>query len=335
MKKRFALLASLIIASAAMVAGIGAYLKYEVIRPLNLPDYGDKSIFELPFLVYSDPVLQFMLEHAEQMQRPPKPTDFPVPTTASTPAATGGTTSPQPTDPTHTAGPLPSTDPVPPPTTSSTTAPPPPPTQSPGGPNFNYPGPAVNDAWFDNTLFIGDSRVVGLREFARSGKADYFCDVGMNVFNASSKQLSDKGFSKQTLSSLLSSRKYDKIFIAFGLNESGYPYSSFTWQYENFVKEVRRQQPDAVIILMGVMSVTRKFAATANYFQPSHLAKMSAFIKSLADGKKTFYVDVNEYFADSEGYLYTSLTNDGHHPTGNGYREWRRWIAYICGTLKI
>jgi len=193
----------------------------------------------------------------------------------------------------------------------------------------------VADTWFENVLFIGDSRYVGLKSYARSGNADYFCDVGMTVFNYSGKTLSDKNFSNMTLQQLLASRTYDKIFFNFGLNEAGYSASYFISKYQALVDFVKAAQPDAILILNGIMSVTPSKASQASYFTPAYLASLSAKIEAMCDGKKIFYIDCNEYFSDSEGYLYSSLTGDGYHPTVYGYRKWRDWIAFAVEKLGI
>lgn len=342
MKFRYLSLGIAILACAAMLAGVGAYLKYDVLKPLGI--YQDKSIFELPFLMQSDDYLRFMVENADLLLQNPPDTE---PSDPTQPSSTGASEPSQPTKPSDATLPsdttqpsgsdptVPSSDPVTQPPTTTTAPPQTKPTTPKDEPNFDFPGESVDNSWFDNVLFIGDSRVVGLRDYARSGNADYFCDVGMSLFNYSSKQLSDKNFSKQKLTELLSSKKYDKIIINFGLNEAGYPLNSFKLAYTQFVDTVQQYQPDAKIILQGIMSVTRKKAASASYFAVSNLQKMSAQIESLADGEKIFYIDCNEYFADSEGYLYSALSNDGCHPTGSGYRNWRDWIAFAVNQLDL
>ncbi len=348
MKIRFAVLGTAILASAAAVASFGAYLKYEIIKPLNLPDYSEKSIFELPFVYYSDEVLQFMVDNADLLMGTEPPKTDPPETKPSQPTEPSETAPPQtdpPTEPSETL-PTDSFDPTQPsetepPTTPPTTVPPttaPPPTEPtypPEEPNFNFPSAPVDSSWFDNVLFIGDSRVVGLRSYARNGNADYFADVGMTVFSANSKVLSDKNFPEMKLEQLLATKQYDKIYIAFGLNEAGYNFNAFKLKFTALYNQIRAAQPNAVIILQSVMSVTPKQAAKADYFSPTYLQKMSDHIASHANGTDTFYVDVNEYFADSRGYMFTSLTNDGYHPTGSGYRRWRDWIAYVVGTLGV
>lgn len=356
MKLRHLSLGIAILVSAAIVAGVGAYLKFGLLKPYDL--YQDKSVFELPFLMHSDEALKFMIEELRNQPQDTEPEDTLPPVT------TNGDSQPTDPQPKPTTGPtVPGTDPIdgtepttgptvgpttgptgptqtkptsPPPTTTNpppTTTQPTEPEDLPSGyPDFYFPE-GVEESWFDDVLFIGDSRTVGLKSYARSGKADYFCDVGATVFNIQKKELSDKYFTTQTLESLLSGKTYGKVFINLGLNEIGYPSSSVNSAYKKLVDLVREKQPNAIIILQGVMSVTQKKASQADYFSPASIKKLNDKIASYANGKDIFYIDCNVYFADSNGYLYKELTNDGYHPTGSGYTHWRNWIHWAVAQI--
>lgn len=202
-------------------------------------------------------------------------------------------------------------------------------------PNYDFSSGAVSDSWYDNVLFIGDSRTVGLRDYARSGNAEYFCSVGMSVFNFDERNCSDTNFPSQTLESLLGSRTYDKIFISLGINECGYSTSSLMKAYGELVDMVRSYQPDAKIILQGIMMVTSKYASGKSYFQPSHINSINDRIKGLSNGSDIFYIDVNEYFANADGYLYSDITGDGCHLYASYYKVWAQWISYAVGRLGI
>lgn len=65
-----------------------------------------------------------------------------------------------------------------------------------------------DESFFDDALFIGDSRMVNVANYARLGNADYFADVGMTVFKMFSTTASDKDFGATDLASLLRSREY-------------------------------------------------------------------------------------------------------------------------------
>ncbi|MDD6478252.1 MAG: hypothetical protein PUF48_00330, partial [Oscillospiraceae bacterium] len=62
-----------------------------------------------------------------------------------------------------------------------------------------------SDISMDDALFIGDSRTVGLMEYAGIDGADYFCTVGMSVYNIHKKPVSVPNVGKVTLTELLNS----------------------------------------------------------------------------------------------------------------------------------
>ena len=285
--------------SSAAVALTGYCIKNALIIPLSITQYADASVMALPFLYAGDPALRALVESAQQPSQP----DFSAPAMEDT----GPTQTPAPSLP------EPEKD----------------------GPILDFPQPWVDTSWFDNTLFIGDSRVEGLKLFARSGKADYFCDVGLQVYSVLEKELEDVGFPKQPLETLLSGKTYDKIFICFGLNEAGYPIGSFQSRYQLLLEKVRALQPEAAIILHGILSATEEKSDSAAYLSLENLNRRNEVIASFADGERIFYVDANPWFADREGYLFPQLTNDGYHPTVEGYRHWRNWLFYMAAQLGI
>ncbi len=312
MKKYYALLAAVLLLVVTAIAGIGAYVKYNVVEPLNMEAYRDMSILELPFACLGENFRADMKAHI-QLQHTTAPT---VPSTAPT------------TEPTT----EPTTAPTTPPTVPTLTLPP----EKPDGLVTVFPGAAADPSWFDNTLFIGDSRTTGLKLWYRSGDADYFCEAGMSIFNVDDKRLSDDRFTDRTLVEVLQSRQYDKIFINLGLNEAWANIDAFEQRYREFYGQIRALQPDAKIILQGIMSVGPQKAATAYHYTPGHLEAMSQRIKALADGVDTFYIDVNFFFADASGYLYEQLLAADHcHLTGYGYSLWKAWIEYVVTTLGI
>ena len=118
-----------------------------------------------------------------------------------------------------------------------------------------------DESFFDDALFIGDSRMVSSAYYARLGKADYFTDVGMNVFQMFSVTASDDNFDATDLTTLLQNRTYKKIFIMLGINECGYPMSSLLSAYQEDIDTLKRLQPDATIYLLKVYGVSRSVAA--------------------------------------------------------------------------
>ena len=319
MKKRTIALVTALAISALLLMSAGAYLKYEVLAPYRIAQ--DKNIVELPFLLMADDALRYEVELAF---RPEEPTE--EPTTEPTEEPTTEPTEEPTTEPTE----EPTTEPTEEPTTEPTTDQVKDPYSYPG---YDFSG-GVGDEWYEDVLFIGDSRTLGLKEYARSGNADYFCGVGMSVFNVQSTRAGDENFSRQYLEDLLASRSYGKVFINLGINECGYATSSLISAYKDLIELIRNYQPDAKIIIQAIMTVSKGYSS-ASYFQPEHIFSINRKLEAMADGAEIFYIDVNKYFNDPDGYLYEDITGDGCHLYASDYRVWRDWISYEAGKLGI
>lgn len=304
MNKHLLTLLCLLLITSTLVACLGGYLKYGVLRELGLCQ--DQSVMAVPFVLLSDDVIQDALQSMARKELEP-PTEPP----------TVPPTEPQITE-------VPQTETA---TETATEAPTEPPTE---------PWPEdVDESWFDDVLFLGDSRTVGLRDYARLGQAEYFCQVGMTVFSATKLKCADKNFAEMTLEDLLSTRSYKKIYVNLGLNECGSKHESIVAKYRQLLELIQEKQPDATVILQGIMTVSRKKAASQWYFGLDNIHALNDAISALADGDRIRYIDVNEWLADEEGYMPSDWSGDGCHPYPSGYKQWANWILDTAGDLHI
>ena len=184
-----------------------------------------------------------------------------------------------------------------------------------------------DESFFDDALFIGDSRMVSSAYYARLGKADYFTDVGMNVFQMFSVTASDNNFDTTDLKSLLQNRTYKKIFIMLGINECGYPMSSLLSAYQEDIDTLKSLQPDATIYLLKVYGVSRSVAESASYFSPQRLHEVNDGVAGLADGKKVHCLDASRLYCDDEGYMKEEYTSDGVHPYAKDAALFAQWLC--------
>lgn len=73
------------------------------------------------------------------------------------------------------------------------------------------PSRAPADAsYFDDALFIGDSRTSGLESYGTLKNADYFCFVGMSVYNIRQREANVKGLGKMTFDNFITRKQYKK-----------------------------------------------------------------------------------------------------------------------------
>ncbi|NBJ92406.1 GDSL-type esterase/lipase family protein [Parablautia muri] len=178
----------------------------------------------------------------------------------------------------------------------------------------SYPFGTVDDSYFDDALFIGDSRLVGLKEYTDlSEHADFCCETSLTIYKALEEKFSDIG----TVPEALENKDYTKIYMMLGINELGRGTTEdFMAKYTEVVDTLRELEPDAKIIIMGIMHVSGQKSSSDAIFNNGNINARNNAIATLADNKNIFYIDVNEVVCDEEGNLNEEYTFDQIHLLG-------------------
>lgn len=182
----------------------------------------------------------------------------------------------------------------------------------------------VDESYFDDALFIGDSRTDGLRLYSPFDGATYYYKTSLSIFNAMDSTESCDGC--YGIRQLLQSRTYGKIYIMFGINEAYSSKDSFVSQYEKVVEEIRGYQPDAIIYIQSIMYVTAKKMANDPGFSNDGLRAKNEGLKEMANGKDIFYLEINDAVNDGNGNLPADYTNDGVHMKPQYYSLWSDYL---------
>lgn len=186
----------------------------------------------------------------------------------------------------------------------------------------------VEEDYFKDAVFIGDSRTLGIADYAKID-ADFYCESGMMIF----KLLSDKGIKnpktgeKVNLSEVLQQKEYGKIYIMLGLNELGYGNTErFYEKYKEVLEKIREWQPQAVIFVMANLHVSQEKNNYSTEFNNINVNDKNVAVANLADGINIFYLDCNPLFVDESGFLKAELTFDGVHLYANSYSVWKDFL---------
>lgn len=295
MKKRICLFFGILLGLALLVAGAGGYLKYGLFPSIGMET--QENVISLPFVLLTDPEMSYSLSYHWELahQEPAQPEE----TEASEPLPTQEATQPvpgteAPTQPEETEAPAVLVD--------------------------------VDESWFDDALFIGESRVESLRVYHRLGESEFFCGVNQTIYGITSAELSDTHFISWNLRKVLGLRSYGKIFIHMGINETAGDVDMFLDGYRHLIDVIRQNQPDVVIVLQSIMPVTEDYS-TKEYFLPEVLDERSEQIKALAQETGCYFIDLREWSADENGWLLEAYTNDGCHPNSDGCEKWAAWLV--------
>ena len=188
----------------------------------------------------------------------------------------------------------------------------------------DYPYVKVDKSYFDDALFIGDSRIEGLALYSGLDNAQFAYMEGLTTFGLMSEKIAANGTA--TLTDLLGSQTFKKIYIMLGINEAGYNTDSYVSSYMDAVSQIQALQPNAVIFMMGCMHVSSDYSDTHDIVNNDNIDEKNGAIAAYADGIKLFYLDMNTVVDDGKGGLIKDYTWDDIHLQAQYYSVWEDYL---------
>ena len=184
----------------------------------------------------------------------------------------------------------------------------------------------VEDDYFDDACFVGDSRMVGIFDYAGWDKADFYCDNGYCLYNymGGKNVICQNNNKKYKLEDAIKRKKYGKVYIMMGTNDCGYGTTeSFKESYSEMLEMIKTQLPDAVIFTVSNMRISKDAEKNdkTGVYKNLNINDKNTAIAELADGERVFYFDINAPFVDKDGYLIDEYTFDGFHVYAKQYTE--------------
>ncbi len=226
--------------------------------------------------------------------------------------------------------PTPTPDPTPEPTPEPTPTP-----ESAAPYEFGTPlaesEPVADDSFFDNTVFLGDSRTEGFQLFSGMKHGDFFWARGMTVFRADSEDYRpfEIGGRKCSMIEALALKQYDNVYIMLGVNELGYPAGSYESGLMALMDKIISLQPDAVIYLQLMPPLNDAMCRQhklESYINNANLAAFNQAIVRVSAEKKVVLLNTAEVYTGPDGQLPAELANDGCHFAYSGYKPWADYI---------
>lgn len=186
----------------------------------------------------------------------------------------------------------------------------------------------VTQEYFDDALFIGDSRVTGVELYSGWNNITYYAENGMTIYNMFQRDAEKVDGKMLSVEEALQTRSFGKIYLEIGINEMGTGnVDSFMEAYENAVAHLQELQPDAIIYVCGIMYVKQSKSESDPIFNNPNIRERNERIAALADEKNIFYLDINELVTDETGNLNPDYTWDEVHLLG---KYDALWLEYFC-----
>ncbi|MCQ2406233.1 MAG: GDSL-type esterase/lipase family protein [Oscillospiraceae bacterium] len=181
---------------------------------------------------------------------------------------------------------------------------------------------SVDDSYFDDALFIGDSRTSGLSNYGDFQNAYYFCNPSLSAEGALGAYLFVRTYGNNLLSTLLEKGNFGKIYIMLGINELPGIMENNVKTFGKLIELIREKKPDAIIYIQSNLHVNRARTVSDKTFNNDRINEYNGYLSAYADNEHVFYLDVNTVFDDEEGNLADEYTGDGTHLLAKCYYIW-------------
>ena len=188
----------------------------------------------------------------------------------------------------------------------------------------------VEDDYFADAVFIGDSRTVGMFEYGGLEEtADFYASTGLTIYKMFDAEIVPvEGQKKKiTIEEALTQKSYAKIYLMIGINEMGTgTVETFAAAYKDVVDHLLELQPDAIVYIQGIIKVTSERSEEGDYINNEGIEARNEALAQMADNERIFYLDVNPEICDESGGMTASYTFDGVHLKAQYIDIWKTYL---------
>ena len=196
----------------------------------------------------------------------------------------------------------------------------------------------ADDDYFEDTLFIGDSRMQGVElACAKDSKATFFTAVSVTASQIGTREgvkiMVDGTVKKVTILDAIkqSGRQFKRIYMMFGINElgSGGGTRAIIRGYRAAVETIQEIQPDAKICILGVMPVfdsCKYVSGYKGYEANPRILELNIALIEMANEMKLHYLNTYHLFATQDGQLDPSYSSEGIHLSGKASRQLMEYV---------
>lgn len=195
-------------------------------------------------------------------------------------------------------------------------------------PNVNYPIPFsnVDENYFSDALFIGDSRMQGFGLWSGL-PATFYTSTGFQLYRYETTKVVRTEDGKEPIFNALPYDAFTKIYIKVGLNEIGWgTEEKFESIYAQFIQQLREQEPRAIIFIHGLLPVTAQKSASDAYINNEKIIARNNALAVFAQTQNAYYLNVWDALADANGCLPAEMAGDGIHMKSQYMPLWTDYL---------
>jgi lysophospholipase L1-like esterase len=141
--------------------------------------------------------------------------------------------------------------------------------------------------------------------------------------------IQNRGISQDTTDGVLNrlddivAEKPKKIFLMLGINDLGQSktVNYIINNYDNIINKIKTESPDTIIYIQSVLPINKSLNGSG-VINIEDIIKLNTNLQQLSNCQNIIYIDIYDSVKDDDNNLNKSLTYDGTHLNGEGYKIW-------------
>ncbi len=186
--------------------------------------------------------------------------------------------------------------------------------------------PAVDDTYFDDVLFAGDSRMGSLALYGTHVNAEVAYVTSLNLLLIDTMKVDERD-DGATLMDILQATNKPDIYLLFGINEiRNANFNAFNEQYQMILTMLRKNNPAVNIYILLAYHPDY----ISNLPEPAlseHLQMLNDGLRTLAANNYVYYLDLDNGLDDEEGTIKDEYVADGLHFNPAGAHAFEMYVA--------
>lgn len=199
------------------------------------------------------------------------------------------------------------------------------------GYNYSAPVPvknAVDNSYFNDAVFIGNSRTEGFMLYSDLSNATYYTHKGLMVNTAfTTPAININGERVSVMDAIKQNKKYKKVYIMLGINELGWSYSNlYVKKYGAIIDTIKHHNPNTKIFIQSLIPVSASKSKSDKIYNNKKIGEYNSLLQKLASNKKVYYVNVAKALSDCNGCLPEDASFDGVHLKKTYCQKWLEYL---------
>ncbi len=194
-------------------------------------------------------------------------------------------------------------------------------------PDVNYPLPftTVDESYFNDALFIGDSRLQGFGMYSGL-PGTFYAATGFQLYKYDTMKVVNTDAGKVPIVNAMPYDTFSKVYIKVGLNEMGGNENVFRNKYAELIQMIRDAEPRAIIYVHGILPVTAAKSQSDKTHSNANVTKRNEMLKQIALEERAYYLDVGSVFMGADGFLPPEMAADGIHLKAQYMDKWKQYL---------